>query len=380
MRCTVITKLPCLATLFPLLTAGVVMQSTSVQGQTANGRVITRPGSLADSGPLGYWSQLSEQERAGGVLLGKIEVKGEPFLWNPVAIIVTCEGQIKNVTEADSNGNFLIRPVISSAAPTLQGDEKRRLENEYEGCIVQASVAGFHSSAITITHRNLRDDPSVGKITLVPESGATATEISATTKTAPAKAIKAFQRARSEMMQQNMGGVESNLKEAVQLYPGFAEAWYELGRLQESNDPQGAALSMSKALAADPQFIPPYLHLAGLAAQRQKWQQVVDNTSRSLQLDPAGSSQVWYYDALGRSQLGMLDAAEVSARKSLALDPQHRLPDTEQLLATILVRKGNLTEARAHLDHCRTYTPAGAKADLLRKQIAQLDQVIAAKK
>ena len=375
-----ITKLRCIAILFPLLTVGTVTQSTSVQGQTANGRVITRPGSVEDTGPLEYWSQLSEQERAGGVLLGKIEVKDEPFLWNPVAIIVTCEGQIKNVTEADSKGNFLIRPVISSAAPTLQGDEKRRLENEYEGCTVQASVAGFHSSTITITHRNLRDDPGVGKITLVADRDAIATEISATTKTAPAKAMKAFQKARSEMMQQDMDGVESHLKEAVQLYPGFAEAWYELGRLQESKDPQSATISMSKALAADPQFIPPYLHLAGLAAQGQKWQQVVDNTSRSLQLDPAGSSQVWYYDALGRSQLGMLDAAEVSARKSLALDPQHRLPDTEQLLATILVRKGNFTEARAHLDHCRTYTPAGAKADLLRKQIAQLDQVIAAKK
>ena len=375
-----ITKLRCIAILFPLLTVGTVTQSTSVQGQTANGRVITRPGSVEDTGPLEYWSQLSEQERAGGVLLGKIEVKDEPFLWNPVAIIVTCEGQIKNVTEADSKGNFLIRPVISSAAPTLQGDEKRRLENEYEGCTVQASVAGFHSSTITITHRNLRDDPGVGKITLVADRDAIATEISATTKTAPAKAMKAFQKARSEMMQQDMAGVESHLKEAVQLYPGFAEAWYELGRLQESNDPQSAAISMAKALAADHQFIPPYLHLAGLAAQGQKWQQVVDNTSRSLQLDPAGSSQVWYYDALGRSQLGMLDAAEVSARKSLALDPQHRLPDTEQLLATILVRKGNFTEARAHLDHCRTYTPAGAKADLLRKQIAQLDQVIAAKK
>jgi Tfp pilus assembly protein PilF len=376
----VITKLRCIAILFPLLTVGTVTQSTSVQGQTANGRVITRPGSVEDTGPLEYWSQLSEQERAGGVLLGKIEVKDEPFLWNPVAIIVTCEGQIKNVTEADSKGNFLIRPVISSAAPTLQGDEKRRLENEYEGCTVQASVAGFHSSTITITHRNLRDDPGVGKITLVADRDAIATEISATTKTAPAKAMKAFQKARSEMMQQDMDGVESHLKEAVQLYPGFAEAWYELGRLQESKDPQSATISMSKALAADHQFIPPYLHLAGLAAQGQKWQQVVDNTSRSLQLDPAGSSQVWYYDALGRSQLGMLDAAEVSARKSLALDPQHRLPDTEQLLATILVRKGNFTEARAHLDHCRTYTPAGAKADLLRKQIAQLDQVIAAKK
>lgn len=373
-------KLPCIAILFPLLTVGMVMPSTSVQGQTANGRVITRPGSLEDTGPLEYWSQLSEQERAGGVLLGKIEVEDEPFLWNPVAIIVTCEGQVKNVTDADSNGNFLIRPIISPAAPTLQGDEKRRLENEYEGCTVQASVAGFHSTTITITHRNLRDDPRIGKITLVPERGATGTEISATTKTAPAKAMKAFQRARSEMMRQNMDGVESHLKDAVQLYPGFAEAWYELGRFQESSDPQSAIASMSKALAADPEFIPPYLHLAALAAQGQRWKQVVDNTSHSLQLDPAGSSQVWYYDALGRSQLGMLDTAEVSARKSLTLDPQHRLPDTEQLLATILIRKGNFTEARAHLDHCRTYTPAGVKADLLRKEIAQLDQAIAAKK
>jgi len=376
----VITKLPRIALLFSLLPVGMATQSTSVEGQTANGRVITRPGSLEDTGPMEYWSQLPEQERAGGVLLGKIEVQGEPYLWNPVPIVVICEGQIKNVTDADAKGNFLIRPVISPAAPTLQGDDKRRLENEYEGCTVQASLAGFRSSSITITHRNLRDDPRIGKITLVPDGGAIATEISATTRTAPPKALKAFQKARSEMMQQDMKGVESDLEEAVKLYPGFAEAWYELGRAQEINDPQSASVSMSKALTADPQFIPPYLHLAGLAAQGHKWQQVVDSTTQSLKMDPAGSSAVWYYDSLGRSQLGMLDAAEVSARKSLGLDPQHRLPNTEQLLATILIRKGNFTEARAHLDHLRTYTPAGVKADLLRKEIAQLDQAIAAKK
>jgi tetratricopeptide (TPR) repeat protein len=380
MRCTVINKLRRIAIFFPLLAVGTATQATCAHGQTANGRVITRPGSLEDTGPLGYWSQLSEQERAGGVLLGKIQVQDEPYLWNPVPIIVSCEGKIKNVTEADAKGNFLIRAIFSPAAPTLQEDAKRRLENEYEGCTVEASLAGYRSSTITITHRNLRDDPTVGKITLVPDKGATATEISATTKAAPPKASKAFQKARSDMMQQDMKGVESNLKEAVRLYPGFAEAWYELGRVQESNDPQSAAISMSKALAADPQFIPPYFHLAGLAAQGHNWQQVVDNTSQSLKMDPAGSSAVWYYDALGRSQLGMLDAAEISARKSLALDPQHRLADAEQLLATILIRKGNFTEARAHLDHLRVNTPAGAKADLLRKEIAQLDQAIAAKK
>jgi hypothetical protein len=341
---------------------------------------ITRPGSVQDSGPMEYWSGMSEQERAGGVLLGKVEVEGEPFLWNPIAIVTICEGQIKNVTNTDTKGNFLIRAVIPANTPTLQQDEKRRLEHEYENCTVHASVTGFDSNTITITHRNLRDDPDVGKLNLKRMESAKGTDLSLTSEKAPAKAQKAFQKAHSDALDQHNDSAESHLKEAVAIDPGFAEAWFELGKLQESHDVAAAAESMKKATEADPQYVPPYLQLAGLAAQQQQWQKVVEYTSRSLELAPGGSAQVFYYDALAKTQLGKLDSAEVSARKSLALDPQHSVMNTEQLLATILVRKGNLVEAREHLDHSLTYVPAGANADMLRRQIAQLDKVIAAKK
>ena len=62
----------------------------------------------------------------------------------------------------------------------------------------------------------------------------------------------------------------ATLKKAVQLYPGFAEAWLQLGKIQETSDPQGAHDSFSKALVADPNFVLPYEQLAALAAQGGK--------------------------------------------------------------------------------------------------------------
>ena len=97
---------------------------------------------------------------------------------------------------------------------------------------------------------------------------------------------------------------ERNLKKAVQLYPGFAEAWVQLGKIQEASDPKGARDSFSKALAADPKFVLPYEQLAALAVKAEKWQEAVDNTSQALQLDPMGTPQLWYYDALGKVSIG----------------------------------------------------------------------------
>ena len=50
---------------------------TSTPGPPSN---ITRPDSIQDSGVYGYWTNMSEQGRAGGALLGKVIVEGEPLL------------------------------------------------------------------------------------------------------------------------------------------------------------------------------------------------------------------------------------------------------------------------------------------------------------
>ena len=333
---------------------------------------ITRPDSIQDSGFYNYWANMSAQGRAGGVLLGKLTMEGEPLPWQPMLVNVDCKGDVVNSTQADLQGRFVITFVAAKGADRTPADAQRQMETQYEGCMVRASLAGFRSSTVTITARNLRDDPNLATITLSPEGRGGGTELSTTSKQAPSNAMKAFEKAREEWLAQNPDGAERNLKKAVQLYPGFAQAWLQLGKIQEASDPKSAQDSFSKALAADPKFVLPYEQLAALAVQGQRWQEALDNTGQALQLDPMGTPQLWYYDALAKFQLGKTEEASVSASKSLAIDPRHSVLNTEQLLAVILARKADYVGALLHLNNCLSYLPAGPQADLVKQQIAQL--------
>ncbi|MGA8432033.1 MAG: hypothetical protein WB729_19570 [Candidatus Sulfotelmatobacter sp.] len=340
---------------------------------------ITRPDSIQDSGFYGYWTNMSGQGRAGGALFGKVNVEGESLLWDPILVSVTCNGTTVSTTRTDPSGKFLVPIVPVPGSLSLQGDQQRQMETHYEGCTVQASFTGFHSNSITITQHNLRDEPDLGTITLARAGGrAAATAVSSTIESAPANAVKAFDKARTDLLDQKPDHAQKNLEKAVEAYPGFAAAWYQLGRLQESSNSTESQTSFAKAAAADPQFVLPYEQLAALAAQAGKWQEVIDNTSHALQLDPVGTARTWYWDALANFQLGRFDKAEASAQKSLAMDPSHTVPNTEQMLAVILAGKGDLNGALAHLRNCLTYLPSGPNTDLLKQQIAQLQRKVAA--
>jgi hypothetical protein len=362
-----------------LVLIGVAVQQAGAQGRippvtAAPPNTLTRPDSIQDSGFYGYWANMSAQGRAGGVLLGKLALEGEPLPWQPMLVSVDCKGDVVNLTQADLRGQFVIRFVDTHGVERIPVDAQRQMETKYEGCQVHASLAGFRSSTVTITVRNLRDEPDLGTITLFPEGRSSGTELSGTTKTAPANAMKAFEKARAEWLDQDAGAALGSLKKAVAAYPEFAEAWFQLGKLEEASDPQGARDAFSKALAADPKFVLPYEQLASMAAQAQQWQQAEDNTNQALQLDPAGTPQLWYDDAWAKFQLGKINQAGVSAGKSLAIDPRHTVLGTEQLLAVILARKADYAGAIEHLRNCLTYFPAGRDADLVKQQIAQLER------
>jgi Tfp pilus assembly protein PilF len=341
---------------------------------------ITRPGSLQDSGLYDYWTEMSEQGRAGGVLLGKLTVEGEPLPWEPIFISVLCRGTIFHTTQTDPKGRFVITSDHVPGALSVQGDAERQMETHYQGCTVQASLSGYRSSAITITQRNFLTAPDLGIISLSREGRGEGTAVSRTSESAPADARKAFEKARSEVLDQKTDRAQQDLQKAVAIYPSYAAAWFQLGMLQETSNPRDAEKSFSRALDADPKFVLPYEQRAALAAQDGKWKEVVDNTSQVLQLDPLGSTRIWYYDALGNFQLGRADAAKASAMKSLAMDPQHTIPNTEQLLAVVLVQQRNYAGALEHLRNCLTYLPAGANADLVKQQIAQIEPRVAGAK
>jgi len=331
----------------------------------------TRPDSIQDSGLYGYWNNMTGQGRAGGALMGKVSIEGEPLLWNPILISVICDGTTAYNTATDPKGQFLI--TLALPPSSMEADAKRHMETHYEGCSVQASFAGFHSSSVTITERNLRDDPDLGTITLSRAGGREAgTALSETIESAPVAAVKAFDKARTELMDQKPDKARRDLEKAVQAYPGFAEAWYQLGKLQQQDNSGDARGSYLKATEADPKFVLPYDQLASLAAQDQKWKDVLDDTSHALALDPAGTAATWYFNALANYRLGKTDAAEGSALKALKMDPAHSILNIEQLLAIILATKGDYGGAIAHLRDCLNYAPDQPSTDLLKKQIAFL--------
>ena len=334
----------------------------------------TRPDSIQDSGFYNYWANMSGQGKAGGVLLGKLAMEGEPLPWEPLLVAVDCKGSVVNLTQTDLQGRFVIRFVDTTGVEKIPQDAQRQMETKYEGCVVRGALTGFHSAEKPITIKNLRDEPDLGTITLSPENRGGGMEVSTTTNAAPAKAMKAFEKARGEWLENNAADSERDLKKAVAIDPTFAEAWLQLGKLEETSDPKSATDAFSKALAADPKFVLPYEQLAVMAVQEQKWDEAVDQTGKALALDPAGTPQLWYYDALAKYQLGKTDEAQASAQKALAIDPRHSVPNVEQLLAVILARKADYAGALQHLKNCLTYMPSGPNADLLKQQIAQLEQ------
>ena len=355
------------------LERGEAQRTSSPQSQQ-----MARPDSINADGMYDYWMKMSAQGQAGGVLLGKLVLEGEPLPWEPMLVAVDCKGSTVNQTQTDLQGRFVIRFVDTKGIEKIPQDAQRQLETKYEGCIVRAAVAGFRSTEKTIKVSNFRDQPDLGAISLSPEGRGGGMEVSLTTKSAPQPAIKAYEKARGDWLQQNSGGAQKNLQKAVEIYPQFADAWLQLGKMQESGDPQAAKEDFGKALAADPNFVLPYEQLAALSAQEQKWPEALQNTGKALALDPAGTPQLWYYDALAKFQLGKTDEAQVSAEKVLAIDPQHSVPSAEQLLAVVLARKADYAGAIAHLKNCLTYTPNGEGADLIKQQIAQLEKKTAA--
>jgi tetratricopeptide (TPR) repeat protein len=334
------------------------------------------PAASSDIGKFPNWDNLMKQGRAGDFFGGTVTVAGAALPWDPIPVNVMCDGKTRYTSTTDPKGNFLIAPKKTDDSAVGNRDTKTKLAAQYVGCSVQAVLAGFDSSSLTIANRNLEDDPNIGTITLKREEGSGGAAVSSTTARAPKDAMKAFDKARTEWLDNKPDKAQRDLEKAVQSYPQFAEAWYQLGRIQEISNKQEAASSFSKAVAADPKFILPYQRLAPLAVLAGKWQDVADYTSHELDLNPRGTPETWYYNALANVKLNKMEVAEASATKALAMDPLHTEPNTEQLLAVILAGKHDYAEALQHLRNCLTYLPAGPNADLVKQQITQLEPMV----
>jgi len=247
------------------------------------------------------------------------------------------------------------------------------------GCVLRASLAGYRSESINLTNHRSLDDSEVGTIILHRIANVEGTTISATSAFAPKDAKKAFEKAAGDLRKNKWDDAEKELTKATTIYPKYAAAWYQLGRVQEYNKNADAAKnSFAQALAADSKYVNPYCALATIAARGANWQEVKDTTDRLLKLDPANFPDMWFYNALANYRLKNYEEAEKRARAGIKVDTDHSQPRMNQLLAALLADRKDYAGAAQSLKDYLQVAPNGPEAETVRKQLAAIEQKLQA--
>jgi hypothetical protein len=281
--------------------------------------------------------------------------------------------------DASEDGSSLpgtSRPVTSIASgagpmPALANPPNMQLDN----CDLRAVLSGFRSDTVSLGGRHLLDDPNVGTIVLHRLANVEGSAVSVTSLQAPKAARQAYERALQDLRKNKLPEAGNELHKAVEIYPNYAAAWYELGRIQAQNDDiEQARKSFAHAVTADAKFISPYAQLAELEAKAENWAALADITGRLIKLDAVDYPMAYFYNATANLNLGRIDAAERSARDGAKLDTPHRFPKIEQVLAMILARKKDYTGAVAHMRNYLVLAPDAEDAARMKKELAELER------
>lgn len=348
-------------------------------------------------------NSLADMGNRGFVLSGKVQMEDGTAPPEQVLIERVCSGHRKAEAYTDLKGRFSFQlgqeqamtpdasfegaaggPGVSpaktgSSAPDqgqLAGSNRTDANRSLIGCELTASLPGFQSDSINLSGRRMFDNPDVGTIILHRRANVEGSTISATTLQAPKEARKAYDKARDALRKDKTADAQKEFAKAVEIYPQFAAAWYQLGILQEkSNDVAEARKSYSQAIAADPKFVSPYLPLALLAARDRNWQEAASTTDRLLKLDAVDFPEAYYYNAAANYNLKKPDDAEASARQALKLDTAHRFPQAAHILGLILYQKNDYAGAAEQLRNYQQLAPNAPDAEQVKEQLAELERL-----
>ncbi len=335
-------------------------------------------------------------------LSGKVVMEDGTAPPEQVLIERVCHGNHRPEGYTDSKGRFSFQlgqnqhmladaSVSSSADPSFGtaaggfgtsrtgggfGSTGRQItERDLMGCEIRASLPGYRSEVVNLSGRRVMDNPDIGTILLRRLGNVEGLTISGTSLQAPKDAKKALDKSRDLVKKKKLAEAQKELEKAVELYPKYAVAWYELGRIQENNAKlDEARKSYQEAVGADSKFVSPYLQLAFMDGRENKWQDVADTTDRVVKLNPFDFPQAFYLNSVANYNLQKFDAAERSARDGLKSDPQHRIPKVAHVLGVILAQKGDFNGAAENMRSYLQWAPLAADADAVKKQLTEVEK------
>jgi tetratricopeptide (TPR) repeat protein len=357
----------------------------------------TSPGQPSNPGLPGSQPSGSEGDFVM-FLAGKVATDDGSKLPNNVMIERVCNARVRQQIYAAPAGDFSMQlgSLIDSAMDSSADESSQSAvpgkfadtgipRQELAKCDLRASISGFQSPVISLVALDAYSkNVDVGTIVVHRTAKVEGATLNAAAFKAPKDALSAYLKGLDAEKSGKLLIARKNFEKAVQVYPAYAHAWFQLGNvLEKSNDSEAARTAYTRATTADAKYLPPYLSLASMAFHAGNWTEVIhftdsilaldpfkDLTGYTMELDPYACAEAYFYNAVANYNVHNFADAERSALKAehlFAPSPQLHL-----LLAELFTRKGDYVTAISELQIYLDLVPHAKDADSVRTQLAKL--------
>jgi tetratricopeptide (TPR) repeat protein len=310
----------------------------------------------------------------------------------PVSVQLNCGVNLLQAIQTDLKGYFQFtlgagpqsNMNLSAADDTpvgMAGMSGRSSPNSYgryggfgdlTGCELRVTVDGYQPTTRTLSGPPELAMIDVGTMRLTRIAGVQGSAISVTSMLVPSSARKEFEKGDKDARDNKLKPATEHLEKAVAEYDKYAAAWNELGGIYAaSHDMEKARQAFTKAIAADPNYIPPYVHLANLQLQNQEYENAVETAGKALALNH-GIEVANLVQALADLRLNRLDDAEKIAQEA-EKGPRPILAQWRALLAEIFLRKQDYSGAAAQMRAYLKESPKGPLAPEMKKNLEQIE-------
>jgi tetratricopeptide (TPR) repeat protein len=361
---------------------------------------VTTPGNLGNVDPNN--SQNVSRQDLILFLQGRVVTPDGSPVPTDALVERVCDAQIRQQVHPSQHGEFSMQLGSRNDSfldATAQQSARQETSNANAGmgisrfelarCELRVTVANYSSSVVNLVDLSgSLSSVDVGKIVVQRRTKVEGQTLSASAYRAPKDAIKAYEKGAQAQSKGQLANAQKNFEKAVQVYPKYANAWFQLGTvLQKEQQTDEARKAFEQAASSDSKFLPPYLSLATLAYEASNWKDVLSYTDHILDLDPLNRvagyvldldatsyTAAYFFNAVANYNLNKFAEAEKSGLKAVRLDLMSHFPQVHLLMADLFTRKGSydmaIVETRTYLD----LAPHGKSADMARVQLAKLEK------
>jgi tetratricopeptide (TPR) repeat protein len=347
-------------------------------------------------------SRRQQEIRRPVLLSGRVITQGGDAPPESVRIDRICGGQTFAEGYTDSKGNFgfLVgqnSAILGDASMSnsagfgeMTGNTSRSAasmgggagqtgitERELWNCDLRANLSGYTSQSISLAGRRLMDNSNVGILVIRKMGLVEGRTVSLTTLSAPKDAKKAYERGQKSFGKGKAEDAQKDLEKAIQLYPDFAMAHFELAKvhLQTNHEPQ-AIQELDAAIKADPKLEQPYLMLASIAYAKQDWETVKKHSEVLLRLNPFDYPRGYLLNAAAQLQLQQFGAAVELAQRGIKQDFNNSLPSLHHILGLALAQNNDLPGAVKELKLYVDKNPTAQNVATVKTQLAQVEKAM----